>query len=71
MKQENQLEGKIKKFDWKEWTPLIGLYFAPKKILKGEQSQSLDKGIFNGAYHGLVSISPIIHIISQLTDKYL
>jgi|GEM_PF-7069155 len=35
MKQENRLEKEIKRFDWKEWTPFIGIYFALRNISKG------------------------------------
>ena len=72
MKQGNQLERKIKEFDWKEWTPFIGLYYAPRNIIKGKKSQSLEwREALNGCYHAFVSILPIIHAISQGVDKYL
>lgn len=72
VEQENSLERKIKKFDWKEWTPFVGLYFAPRNILKREESQSLDgRECLNGCYHGLVSSLPTIYAICQIAYKYL
>ena len=62
-----ELEGKIKKFDWKEWTPLVGLYFAPKHITNDTASRSLDKNpMLNGIYHGLTICAPILYSIPSI-----
>ena len=72
MEQECQLEKEIKKFDWKEWTPLIGSYFAPRNISRGEQSQSLKGNEFlNGFYLTVVSVYPATYAISQIVDTYI
>ncbi len=70
MEQENQLEKDIKKFDWKEWTPFIGLYFVPRNIKKGEESQSLEgKEFINGCYLGLTTFLPIFYLVSKIIEK--
>lgn len=68
MKQENKLERKSKEFDLKEWIPIAGLYFVPRNIFSRKGFRPLGgKEIFNGIYHGVVSLLPIIYAI----DEYL
>ncbi len=68
MEQENQLERKIKKSAWKEWIPIAGLYFVPRNIFKEKGFRPFGrKEIFNGIYHGVVSLLPIIYMV----DEYL
>ena len=67
------LEKEIKKFDWKEWTPLLGAYITPRNMSRGEHSQSVrgDMAFVNGMYHGLVSFVPVFYAISEIVDKYI
>lgn len=68
MKQEGQLEKEIRAFDWKEWTPFLGLYFAPRNLGKGENSQSIkgSMSFVNGSYH-----ATIIFAAYELLNRYI
>ena len=66
MEQVNQLERKIKEFDWKEWVPIIGLYFVPRNVIKKRASRFLDEAwVVNGVYHAAVSVAPIFYVIGK------
>ena len=71
MNQESQLEKEVKKFDWKEWTPIIGLYFVPKHLTSGGESVYL-KGHenINGIYHAIVSGLPIMYAFLSIPDIF-
>ena len=71
IEQDSQLEKRTKQFGYKEWIPLVGLYFVTRNILKGEESH-VYKLIWsiNGLYHGFVSVMPIVCTISQIAERY-
>ncbi len=72
MEQENQLERKIKGFDWKEWTPIAGLYFVLRNFINGKSSLDGNFEVnVNATYHAAVSVAPILYAISEITEKYL
>jgi len=69
MRREGHLEEEVRRFDWKEWAPVIGIYFAPRNIARGEQSLSLrGREPINGAYHAFVSLGPTIYAIIRIAD---
>ncbi len=72
MEQENQLERKIKKSDWKEWIPIAGLYFVPRNFINGRSSleENLEVNV-NALYHAAISVAPILYTISEIMEKYL
>ena len=73
MERKNQLEKKVKKFDWKEWTPFLGIYMVPRNMLKGEDSQSIkgNMALVNGMYHGALSFLPTIYTVYEIANKII
>lgn len=69
MGEKSSLENKARMFDWKEWVPFMGLYVAPRNILRGNKSLE-GREVLNGFYHGLVSVAPaVLYVVYQLTDN--
>lgn len=68
MEQENQLERKIKP-DWKDWIPIVGIYFIQRNLSKNGRSIYHDIPSllgFNAVYHAFAIITPVIYLISKI-----